>query len=274
MFPWAIRSILEALQVAAGIAERQREQVTFAEDGFDLTRSEVLPVVEPKMYKTLRNLDELDFIVSHVTAVTGGFGVSKKRVRYWAEILDSSSMRLALLLEEHGLTDEPPTLLAQRIALWERYRKNVPYHQIGAANGDNIHNRALSDRTWHGSLGNFGVGWALDVGANQVLENWHIETGRASLRTLTGRILKVSEAARTKGVRIAPHRAFSPSRRNDTGANVHREIIVPCAQELDALDIDYHISKGKGRPVPSKWDSAALYDNKGRKLNETETSRP
>lgn len=288
MNPFSIRSIVEQLDVTLGRAERQEPQTTFREDGFELF---ALPVVAWKMYKQPRDLDNLDFIVSHVTAVKGGFGVSGSKVKAWDKRLREGTVHDALMIQlaragavgvdttipEAGdnvtllkpryiISDEQRAAVSRRLALWERYRAGVPYHQIGAANGDNLANRELRHVTWHGSLGNFGVGWSLDVGASEVLKDWHIETGRAALRTLCKRILEVSSKARRDGIRVAPHRAFSPARFGDTGANVHREIIIPTAKEVDALSIDYTMVKGKGRPIPRSWDPDALFDDKGRRI--------
>jgi len=263
MLTFFTRDIINRLGLLAGVLEEQRRQRDFLEGGFQLFS---LPIKKWKAYQSERNLNELDFIISHVSGVKGGFGVSKKRVRHWLRKLDTvdvpPSIAKQLSLDS---TLEFARDIAQRLALWERYRAGVPYHQIGAANGDNLANRELEHKTWHGNWAE-AVGWALDIGGSEDLEDWHVETGRASLATLCARILKVSSTARASGIRIAPHRAFSPKRRGDTGANVHREIIVPAAYKLDCLEIDYHMKRGKGRPIPSRWDESALYDAKGRKL--------
>lgn len=288
MTPFAIRSIIEQLKVTVASHERQQPQTAFHVNGFELY---ALPIVEWKMYKEDRDLDNLDFIVSHITAVKGGFGVAKSKVKAWDQKLRAGTVPDALMLQlaragavdvetrlpEAGdnvtllkprfvLTDEQRAAVAKRLALWERFRASVPYHQIAAANGDNLANRELRHRTWHGSLGNFGVGWALDVGPNEALTSWHIETGRASLATLCNRILAVSAKARRDGIRIAPHRAFDRDRREDNGAAAHREIVIPTARAVDALSIDYTMVLGKGRPIPRSWDPAALFDDKGKRI--------
>jgi hypothetical protein len=302
MFPFAVRSLYENLLKALAVHEEQERQRQFAEQGWELFP---MPIKKWKAYKEPRVLDELDFIVTHVTAVRGGFGVSKRAVSKWLKILrgdgpnvvnptghpvidlqlteagvwaPSFSVKAAGLtstedakfshyfFEEEEHAERLLQELARRLALWERYRSGVPYHQIGAANGDNLANRELEHVTWHGSLGNFGVGWALDVAHDQELEPWHIETGRAALETLYYRILVASARARAKGVKLAPHRAFSPSRRVDTDFRTHREIVLPCVRKLDGLEVDYTMRKGKGRPVPITWDKNALYDARGRRI--------
>ncbi len=156
--------------------------------------------------------------------------------------------------------------IARRLGLWERYRGTVPYHQVAARNGDNLANRELEHRTWHANSGNFGVGFAVDCGANEKLDEWIIETGRQALRVLYARVLAASSKARREGVRAVPHRCFSASRRKDTHIEVHREIILPVVQELDGLELDYHMREGKGRPIPNTWDPGAFYNERGDKL--------
>lgn len=280
MLPFSVRNIAEQIKIAASLSEAQLQQTDFHPHGFELFS---LPITKPKMDARLRDLDTLDLIVSHVTAVTGGFGVATSRVVAWRDLIRGQHVPLPIMaqladamagtgqvvkLANGDLVfvgdDEQVMMLARRLALWERYRGTVPYHQIAATNGDNISNRELLHRTWHAGLGNYGAGFAVDVGGQEALRGWHIDTGRAALRTLCDRILAVSEKARRDGIRIAPHRAFSKNRRGDTGANVHREIVIPAVAELDCLRIDYTLVRGSGRPVPRTWDPAALFDANGR----------
>jgi hypothetical protein len=258
MIPFFSRSTLTAWAVAVGLEERQQRQADFAADGFELFS---LPVVKPRMYREPRDLSTLHRIVTHVTAVRGGFGVRKSRVRHWTDHIVNGRAVSTPLWGDLGYPPDPV-----RLALWERYRAAVPYHQIGAANGDNVANRELEHHTWHATKGNDGVGWALDVGATEDLDNWHVETGRASLRTLCARVLKASAKAQREGILVAPHRAFSPHRRGDTGANVHREVVIPVARGLDCLEIDYTVKRGRGRPIPRSWDPVATHDERGRKV--------
>lgn len=286
MFLLNTRTLINNLGLALRILQGQQRQEKFSKEGFKLFPEAdnefkldpdwPFPVLKWKAYADPRNFDELDFEISHITAVRGGYGVRKKQVKSWRDGLRAVGVDvLHPLLEEQlkkaGALEElsnPDVIdaLAHRLALWQRYREGTPYHQIGASNGDSLANRPLSHVTFHGNWNHTTAGWALDVGSGETLEDWHVETGRASLTQLTKRILKVSAKARANGIRIAPHRGFSPSRRKDTGANVHREVIIPTVKSLDALEIDYHIHKGKGRPIPNTWDPSALYDEKGRPL--------
>ena len=168
MFPFALRSIVENFQKAVALAEEQARQRQFSADGFELFE---LPIHKWKMYTEPRALDELDFIVTHVTAVKGGFGVSKKALQRWEALLrgmgpgEVNTTGLPVIdlqltkagvwtpvykpdsaVVRHYEMDAPLRELAHRLALWERYRGGVPYHQIGAANGDNVANRRTTPR--------------------------------------------------------------------------------------------------------------------------------
>ncbi len=114
-------------------------------------------------------------------------------------------------------------LTARRLALWERFR-SVPYQGIACRNGDALSNHPLSRHMWHGDGGNVGIGWAIDCAPDEVLDEWMVETGRASLRITIDRLQR--ETSRPV-VRVAPHRAFSASRRNDTGPMVWSRVVEP-----------------------------------------------
>ncbi len=256
MVSLAFRNALQQMLRASGLHEVQARQVAFAgPGGFDLSSW------KPRKAKAYRypRPAEPDLIVVHVTDVTGGFGVSKRRVKAWSRaLIDGAGERLPA-----GIFDQLPSGSnedrARRLALWERYRE-CPYHQIGAANGDVICNHDLMRYSWHGNGGNRrGVGWALDVGHGQDLDRFMVETGRAALRALIYRM-------REDPIDVAPHRAYSAGRRVDTDALVWSMIIKPIVGEFDHVRIDYEARKGRGRPVPDRWDSDALYDWKGRRL--------
>jgi len=262
MIPWSIRNFLELALRASGANEEQLRQTTFGgTTGFDLTTWESGKKQHPRKR---HDLETLDLVVCHVSAVTGGFGVTKRAVKRWRKLLDAGAIlhgkELPIeILEALPIGENEDR--ARRLALWERYR-NIPYHQIGAGNGDSIANHSLDLWTYHGNTGNKGVGWALDCGADQDLDDWLVETGRASLRGLIQRIDPTCQ----RPIRVAHHRAFSAGRRGDTGRNVHREVILPVVESLDHVRIDYEIHGNKGRPVPDRWDDAALYDWKGRRI--------
>jgi hypothetical protein len=256
MFPFGFRNLSELLQIATGRYERHRWriQISFNPSGFELFD---LPIKKWKAAKELRTPDEINLIVAHITAVDGGFGVSKKRVAFWEKQL------LNIGDEYRDLISQIPDredATAQRLALWERFRGTLSYHQIGAQNGDSLANRELEHRTYHGNTGNRGAGWALDVGPKEKLTPWLIQTGQASLTHLVRRL---SDA---HPITVAPHRCFSASRREDTGGDVWRRVVLPVVQQFDHLRVDYDLAENGGRPIPRSWDPSATHDDKGRKL--------
>jgi hypothetical protein len=278
---WSGRNAFEIFKIAMQLAERQIEQQKFRQGGYELFE---LPVEQWKASSRLRDLSKLNYIVTHVTAVKGGFGVSSTARKRWERILGSGRLlrstghpSLDEQLEAGGVwfrreggfepaDGEDTRSIANRLGLWQRYRSSVPYHQIASRNGDIIKNRELSHRTWHANAGNFGAGFAVDCGPDEKLDSWMIETGRQALRVLYTRIIDVSEYAQKHGVRVVPHRAFSSGRRRDTNPEVHREIVIPVVKEIDGLDIDYKMQMDKGRPIPREWDPNALYDSRGRRI--------
>lgn len=288
----ASRNAIEAAKLALGVSVKQERQRAFPARGFDLTEWE--PRKEKYDPRRPHDVTGLSVIVVHVTAVRGGFGVSRRRVaffekclRWIAEHRSANALVNAgwsvpdtVLGQLPGLQDGPFTTMqhvsaskiheyAHRLALWERYRE-VPYHQVGAANGDNIANQYLHRRTYHAGAGNIGVGWALDVSHKETLSDFMIDTGRASLRSLIARVMYASEA---RDVVVVPHRAFSSSRRLDTSREVWRHVVEPVVSAQQAIStapyevrIDYNMAVGKGRPVPFSWSPRANHDDRGRPL--------
>lgn len=261
MLPFSIRNWIELSLVSAGINERQERQEEFSVLGFDNRPWEN----GRRQYRRRREIESVDLMIGHVSAVKGGFGVGKKRVAFWLAVLLGKracpSDAMAMVKQVVALGN--PRKQAHRLALWERYRK-LPYHQIGAANGDNLANHDIERETWHGNRGNKdGAGLAIDCGAGEDLDDWLIETGRAAFRSLALRI----DPTQTRPIRYTSHRAMTGDRMGDTGGNVHREIIRPSVDALDNVSIDYELRRGKkGRPIPDRWDDRALFDWKGRRI--------
>jgi limonene-1,2-epoxide hydrolase len=249
-----LRNAVNVAMLAARLHERQQRQTEFA-DEFDIT---TMPYKTSKVYPKRRDPSTLGLCVVHVTDVTGGFGVSKRRVQHWTDALDQGGVPELLLMQLPNVGDVATA--ARRLALWERYR-STPYHRIGAANGDNIRNHPLGYRTKHGNAGNAGAGWALDVGHDQELDKWHIDTGRASLTSL----LKEMNDLSGRTIRVVPHRCYSAGRRNDPGRRVWLAIVRPVVQMLAFAEIDYLEARDGGRPVPRSWDPEARFDDRGRR---------
>lgn len=260
-----LRNAIEQARIAVGLLQRQVRQRAFADEGFDISCLPIPPGKE-KAYPGERDMAQLDLIVVHITGVNGGFGVSPRAVKRWQKRIITGDLDplLRAQVARAGVTNIQA--LAQRLALWERYRA-CPYHRIAATNGDCLINHPLERRSWHANGANTGTGWALDIGPKDRLEDWHIETGRRSLGMHIADTLRESPKAWEHGVRIVPHRASSKDRRGDTGANVWREIVIPTVKRWgEAARIDYDFKIGNGRPVPISWDPNATHDDKGRKL--------
>lgn len=241
---FALRSWTDAARVLASTQERQQPQVDFADNGFELY---ALPIKKAKAYPKPPDVARVDLVVVHVTAVRGGFGVAKSAVRRWEAGIRAGfpSTPAAIVSQLRAIDlDADVGLVARRLALWGRFR-DVPYHGIACRNGDAISNHPLSRHSWHGDGGNVGVGWAIDCAPNEVLDEWMIETGRASLRILIDRLRRKSTMPT---IRVAPHRAFSASRRNDTGPMVWREVVEPViALYAGEVVAAYDLKKGEGR---------------------------
>lgn len=265
---FALRSFIEAAKIALGTHVRQQPQTDFADAGFELfslaNGAPLLPITKAKAYKTPRDVRLVDLIVVHVTAVRGGFGVAKSAVKKFDAIVDDGMDDLPVELAQQLLDGDgqPLPLTPQRLALWARF-KNVPYHQIAARNGDCLANHPLSRHSWHGNGGNTGVGFAVDCAPDEKLDDWMIETGRKSLSIL---IARLQRETMQPVIRIAPHRAFSASRRNDTGPYVWKEVIEPVVMHTPGVRIDYEVKRDGGLPVPKSWDTDAHYDDKGKRV--------
>jgi hypothetical protein len=268
------RQLAEALLLLLRRTEVQAKQIAFASGGFDIGELPI-PAGKLKAYSMLREVDELDLIVAHVTDVRGGFGVSRAAVARWRKEI-ARGLRvmpvLAAQLEEAGALGDLE-LLAKRLATFERYR-GTPYQEIAAQTGDAIANRRISQVTHHGNGtakvgGNAGVGFAVDAAANEILSPWMIDTGQRAFEILIGRVLRASAKARRDGIRVAPHRAFAADRAGDPGPFVWEHVILPVvARSEGVVRIDYEAQWGSGKPVPDTWDEHAIYDSRGRRLAE------
>lgn len=246
---FALRSIVEAARVKLGTHERQAPQSDFADNGFELFD---LPIRKQKAYSRPRDVTRVGLVVVHVTAVRGGFGVSRSAVARWRSEIEAGFPTLApsIVGQFPIVEDGNVELAAKRLALWERFR-DVPYHQVACRNGDVLSNHPLSRHSWHGNGGNVGVGWAIDCAPDEQLDDWMAETGRASLQILIDRLRRET---RQPVIKLAPHRAFSASRRNDTGPIVWREVVEPVIKLYEGQVVAaYDMRAGGGAAVPGSW---------------------
>lgn len=260
---FAFRNVLNVLAIAARVNEQQRRQETFAARAFDIGS---IPWTKRKGSRRKRHVGHIDRIVIHVTGVHGGFGVSKRLRKRWERTVEIGRVDTDLVaqLVEARANRFGDGKLAQRLALWERYR-NTPYHEIAAANGDVLRNRRLAQRSYHAGKGNDGAGLAIDCAHDEELDDWLIETGRAAFSDLVRRLRRHGDPNRE--LLVGPHRATSGQRRLDPNVGVWREIVLPMVESLQPnIVIDYEWKLSTGRQVPDVWDPDALYDSRGRRL--------
>lgn len=236
-----LRNLFEQFLRAAKLYEQQRASVPEVRV-LDVEALGLSPVKARP-----RSGGDVRLVVTHVTDVTDGFGVAKSAVARWSKV------------------ELPDGWSPRDAALVERYH-NKGYHWIGSATFDAVRNYAPTWRTVHANTANArSVGWALDVGHKQRLTDKHVAAGRASLRRC---ILDAFQANGGRALVVAPHRCFSPKRRVDTSAEVHRLVVLPTIGVLgpSICRIDYAIFENGGRPIPRDWDPNALFDSKGRRL--------
>jgi|11_taG_2_1085331.scaffolds.fasta_scaffold24801_2 hypothetical protein len=260
-----VRSIVEQVQRAAALAERQQRAARGVQPRqWDL---DALPIRTRKASTQRRQAADIELVVVHVTAVRGGFGVQRWGPEGWQTWLgrvragDVPAPILAQLAR-HELDQQDEQELARRLALWCRYR-NTPYHQIATRTGDSLANRRLSERSWHGNAGNVGVGFAVDCSPTETCDGILRQTAIAAFRRLVERL---RDAGNKHKLQVAPHRAFSAQRRGDTGREVWRQVVRPAVAELDGVDVDLDLRVGNGRPVPRSWDPQANHDDRGREI--------
>ncbi len=259
------RNLWEQVQRLVRLAEARTAEDHYAIESFDI---DALPILMSKAYPGERDVTEIDLIVGHVTDVTGGFGVQKwgpTGWRHWLTEIEAGRVP-PRLLEQLRVPMEPEQL-ARRVALWSRYR-NTPYHQVSAGNGDVVDNRRLASRTKASSAGNDGVAWAIDCHHRQDLTVDMVQTGQLGLRRLVRRL---REQGNTKPLRYGIHRCFDADRRVDTDRIVHLQVAKPAIVDIDREDpfgvfIDYEAALGGGRPISTREDPEALYDEKGRRV--------
>lgn len=209
-----------------------------------------------KLSSRARSPRTVGLVCAHVTAVAGGYGTTPRQRARWAgghPVLEGDAELLALL---------------------ERYHR-AAYHWIGsrAFGGLVVHNHPIELRTSHGNGGNRGLGVGVDCAPGELepgalaprAREALIESGRGAVR---GALLEAHERGEGGPADLVPHRAFSAGRRGDPGPAPWREIFLPVVRELgpSVARVDYELAEGSGRPVPISWDPAAVFDDRGRRL--------
>jgi hypothetical protein len=78
--PWFARSFTDSVLLALGILERAADQESFVTEGyFDLDALPILPTMLKASTRS-RRAQDVPYIVCHVTAVTGGFGLASRKL--------------------------------------------------------------------------------------------------------------------------------------------------------------------------------------------------
>lgn len=211
-------------------------------------------------------------LMLHQTGVE--FGTSNRRRKFWYRfILPNRS-----LLEESGFLVPPPEdvegldILADRLALHERFWK-VPYHFIGASNGDVIYNNHVLNYTYHGGLGNTPcVGVACDARLPGLARNYNPEKHSIVddfwMNTQLHTIDVAMHFCREDGLPIrhlVVHRNYSKNRKADPGEQYMKDVAVHAARRHD-LEILQDFKVGEGLATPWEWSDQGVVDFKGRRV--------
>lgn len=246
---------------------------------FNLTKREnKLPQLPSGKYKRqrgvalIRDPATIDTLCYHQMAVA--FGVSKSRVKWWANQAGSGKLPTELLIA-YGLEDvnDPDALkaFAQRIALHERMCK-VPYHIAGLLNGDVVHINPLLWYTYHGNGANArSLGVAADghyPGLEKSRNSKHDDLNEFMIETMRGatRVAMVKAAANNIDIKYADaHRVYSGGRVGDPGEALWDQVVLWAVKEY-GLKVRYERKRGSGRPIPQEWDPAALFNYKGKRV--------
>lgn len=201
-----------------------------------------------KKVKGHRNESSVNTVVTHVTAVRGGFGPGSSRMKKWQLLLDKNQVNPALAKQLNNFPKEDHALL---LSLWERYSQ-LPYHWLGvqAVKGHIIHNLFPSVYSYHAGIGNRNsVGWAMDCQYDEELSEGFVGAGQEALRRCIQEVRSVCNGT----VFIQAHRNYSDQRTNDPGHNVWSQVIEPVVKEIPYAKIQYDLAKGSGKAIPDAW---------------------
>lgn len=214
----------------------------------------------------------LDTLCFHQMAVA--FGVSNKRVRYWA---DRAADLHPDVMDQYGCPNindlDQLWAFARRRALHERMC-GTPYHLAGLLNGDALHINPLLWYTHHGNGANKrSIAVAVDgyypglerkrKPKHNDLDDFMIETMRAVTRVA---MIK-ADAAHIHIKYADAHRVYSGGRVGDPGEALWNEVVLWAVKEYD-LAVRYDRKVDSGRPIPVEWDRLALYNYRGRRIKE------
>ena len=260
MFEFTLRNALEQIARMAGVREPQRVQP----QAHVFVNSLGLP---GKFDASAQRKATPDMLCVHVTAVRGGYGVSRKlltacRAEVDAGYAHTPTELRGTLINTGGSLDEQ----AHRLAILTRY-KTAPYHFIGARNGDTVANNPMLRRTPHGNAGgNGGIGVAFDCAPDEDLSPETIEGFRYALNTALQSLCTLQNS-NEPAVTVTAHRCYSNQRSGDPGREIWRRVVLPVvANWPHNVSIDYRARQGTGKPIPNTWDDAALFNAQGKLL--------
>ncbi len=226
----------------------------------------------------IRDVSKLDTIVGHVTDVRGGFGVQKwgpDGWRTWEKRLHSGGTpgmpgeRLSLLEDlKVALGDISDHEMAKALALCSRYAQ-TPYHYIASRKLGVVQNRPLEHRTWAANAGNVGVSIAVDCHHREVISEDLAAIGMSALYCLIDDL----DIEGARALRYTVHGQWKRSRWNDTHEEAHLKVFKPEIERLDSLNglgydirIDYEHAVDGGRPLTTRDDPDAHFDERGRRV--------
>lgn len=202
------------------------------------------------------------------------FGVSKRRVAFWAARAASLPPEL---LEQYCLrdllSDDACRAFGQRMALHERMC-GLPYHVAGLLSGDVVHINPLLLHTYHGDGANArAIAIASDgsyPGVESRRSRSHTALTDFMVDTLKAATMVAMIKAQELGIDIRyadAHRVYSAHRVGDPGEAIWKAVVLWAVKEYD-LKVDYEKRVAKGKPIPAEWDPAGLVDYKGRPVRK------
>lgn len=226
-----------------------------------------------KRSKVERDPRAIDTLVGHVTDVRGGFGVQKwgpDGWKTWAKRLESDAPTRLVEGLEDALAPTHDEEVARALALCSRYAQ-TPYHALASQKLGEMLNRPLRHRTYAAGAGNGGVSMAMDCHHREPISEAFAQAGRNMVR---GVVRELRATGNSKRLRYTVHGQWSRQRWNDTHREAHLAVYKPAILELqaegEAVYIDYEHSADGGRPLTTRDDPDAHFNEKGRRVRTPE----
>lgn len=237
---------------------------------------QVMPL-RPENYKRadgVRDVSQIEYMVGHVTDVTGGFGVGKwgpDGWKAWKRRLYSGDVPLQILEDirhEFGVLSDDE--LAKVLALCSRLTQLV-YHRITSRKLGECINRPFEHRTWASTALNGGIALALDCGHREPIDDAFAEAG---INMFMRAYYDLRDAGADKRILYVVHGQGSKWRGNDTHRIAHLRVYRPAVERLQAqgenIAIGYEVALGHGRPLTTRDDPDAHFDERGRRVRTPE----